>query len=181
MRILGIVASTMSLISAVQRLLNVGLISFLNDFVAYYRKLTYPLVEALPGLFHLALPNWYKDQFILSFVIVAAFMRSANWNTFIDKSGVKVDTRFQKLIFRTVQTSIVVFYAFIFSIALLGIPMLLISTLFVVRNWFDPTLFDRVNYDPWIEVELAEQNRFVISICVVIVATIVFFVLNAYS
>jgi hypothetical protein len=75
MRILGIVASTMSLISAVQRLLNVGLISFLNDFVAYYRKLTYPLVEALPGLFHLALPNWYKDQFILSFVIVAAFMR----------------------------------------------------------------------------------------------------------
>ena len=180
MAIFGACASAASLISAIQRFLDIGLISFFMELVSYYRKLTYPLIEAVPSLFHLSLPNWYKDQFIISFIIVTAKMRSGPWDKWRVKSGVKTDIFFEKAKRSTVKTLTTVFYATLFSLVLLGIPILINQVQFAIRNWLDPTLFDRVNYDPWTEVEPAEHRRFLASVAAVIIASVAFFAANAF-
>ena len=77
MQVLTICTSAASLISAIQKLFDIGLTPYFFEFISYYRRLFYPVVEYFPKLFHIALYDWYKDLYILSFILCSITFRAS--------------------------------------------------------------------------------------------------------
>lgn len=65
---LGIIASSMSVISFVQKLFGIGIVPIMSMGITYYRKMLYPGFEIIGKILHIPIPNWYKDAFVLSFI-----------------------------------------------------------------------------------------------------------------
>jgi hypothetical protein len=73
--------SSMSVISLIQKWLSVGIKPILLQFLTFYRRLLYPLFDALASVFHVSFADWYKDLFFLSFIFSMAWVR-VNINEF---------------------------------------------------------------------------------------------------
>lgn len=74
--IVGTVVSALSLASLIQKYLDVGLKPIVAEFLAYYHKvigvLTTPIVAIMP----FSVPDWYRDAYVLSFVMLLAETRA---------------------------------------------------------------------------------------------------------
>lgn len=79
--VLGALLSAPALISLVQRMFDVGLVTQFADFVAFYRELLQPVFEVLYAplrmLFHWSVPEWVSDLQLLAFIGGGALMRGA--------------------------------------------------------------------------------------------------------
>jgi len=74
--IIAVLGSTVSLISLVQRAFSIGLAPILSDFVSFYRKIFYPIIDLIFFYIPWSIPVWYKDLVIISFIFAALDMRS---------------------------------------------------------------------------------------------------------
>jgi hypothetical protein len=70
------IASSLSVINLILKFYKVGLAHVLSELIAWYKHLLYPFIDALTSWMPYALPDWYKDMFILSSILLGAIARS---------------------------------------------------------------------------------------------------------
>ncbi len=110
----GVPLGAIALISLIQKVLKIGLVPVLSDFMQVWRRLTAPLHDLLSYLasfVHLDLPDWYHDAFVLSFVGCTVFFRAMDENVLAMDEEASSSWRF-------VVHAIL---GFIFSIPLFGV------------------------------------------------------------
>ena len=77
-RVLTLLTATMSAVSLIQKILNVGLSPIASDFIGYYRHISY-LVFGLPAKFvGINIPIALIDFWAISFICAGAYVRSKN-------------------------------------------------------------------------------------------------------
>src|ERR1700722_7117310 len=76
MKVITLLVSATSSISAIQRMFDIGLTSVFYEYISYYRRLCYPLVDFIPKIFHVTLPGWYKDLYVISFILCSIACRT---------------------------------------------------------------------------------------------------------
>lgn len=81
LKILSLIVATISAISFIQKVFDVGLIPIANDFISYYRKIAY-IIFGLPAeLIGISLPIQLIDFWTISFICAGAYVRSKNIET----------------------------------------------------------------------------------------------------
>src|SRR5438045_405238 len=75
--VLSTLTGTVSLISLLQHLLDAGVGPMLHEFLAFYRKLTYPIIEFPASIVSFRLTqDLAKDVFVLSSLLCGACFRN---------------------------------------------------------------------------------------------------------
>jgi hypothetical protein len=123
----GTLAGAVSVISLIQKLFNIGLLPILADFIGFYRKLMYPVFDALLFFTAWRPPTWYMDLYVLSFVVCIATLR-----------GITSIIRTTPTSNKTKSTIILTVYPLVISViasvVLLGVPFLLIGVAYSAEN-----------------------------------------------
>lgn len=76
--VLTLVTASMSIISLIQKLLNVSLGAVAASYVSYYRKISYFFFGTPAELFHIQLPISLIDFWAISFICAGAYVRTEN-------------------------------------------------------------------------------------------------------
>jgi hypothetical protein len=79
--LVGCLASSASVISLIQRWLDVGIVPLLFEMLSYYRKIAHLLLTPVLTLIPFKVPVWYQDAYVLSLVFVMAFMKAVTLET----------------------------------------------------------------------------------------------------
>ena len=112
------VAGSMSFVSLLQAYFKIGLAPIMAQFLNYYRTWLYPCFELIGQFFPFAIPGWYKDLFLISFIFSITYCRAILRNIF---APVSPDVTFRaNLVANLVFYSIGVFFTSILSVTLLG-------------------------------------------------------------
>jgi len=74
--ILSIVFASLSLISLLQHITDVGLVSIFSDLVTYYRNASQQLFIIFELLFSINIPQEIKDLWLLSFIGAGAYIKT---------------------------------------------------------------------------------------------------------
>ncbi len=159
-RILSILAGTMSVISAVQSLFDIGLLPSLEAIVEFYRGLAASFFGIPAALFGLKLPQPMVDFWTVSFIGAGAYVRTP---------GIERCRAFRRLPLdpQSVWWKVVVFL--IFGLSGLGVAMVLSSV--------SPfTYVDGFYEEPMDLMRGTAKNVFLVC-----AGAIAFFAANAYS
>lgn len=171
MKVITLLVSATSSISAIQRTFDIGLTSVFYEYISYYRRLYYPLVEFLPKMIHITLPAWYKDLYAISFILCSIACRALVDDEIKKEAGFG----FPLLVFALSGVLSIILFGF------WGVFAPLVMSLFT--NKIRPELTDKfLKQHPAVEsVALVEiPNNFVVGLGCVIVASVLFFAANAY-
>jgi hypothetical protein len=76
---LGILASSMSCISFIQKIFSIGLVPMMAAIVNFYRRMLYPLFDVVGFALHIHIPVWYRDLFLLSAIFSGVFYRTRGY------------------------------------------------------------------------------------------------------
>lgn len=160
--VVGTSVSAISLISLLQKVFGFGLSSVFREFITYYRKVFHFPFELLAAVLPVHVPDWYKDAFVLSFIMLSAHLRAD-----AAEGRLRFDSRFTRI-----MTSVA--FPLLLSIPLLGLLTFLVMLSIVVSR---PAALgdDRERVDSAVRASRYEA----ISLFCVAVAVIVFFVLNS--
>ena len=188
-RLFGIFTSAASLISLIQRIFHIGLNPIFKEFIEFYRKITYPIIEFVPAILHIQIPHWYKDLYILSFIFLMALSRSEFSRDFIAEVEIfrrNLPPRAMKQwgeadvtsTVRSAQIRHALWHAFssaALSILLIGI------VIFIMIMWMGIMACD-IPWDTRKTAVIRRQifARFCRSLGIMLTAAIAYFILNAY-
>ena len=73
----GVAAASLSIVSLVQRLVNLELNEVFTKLVQAFRAIAHAPFNIIAPYLPLSLPDWYKDSFALSFLIMATIIRTS--------------------------------------------------------------------------------------------------------
>lgn len=154
-----------SAINLIVKAFHIGLAPLLGEFIGYYRKVAYYFVDLLAFWWPFHLAESYKDCVVLAFVLSAPLTRALFHNSLEDVTSIAAWRKDPKeLMFWSLAA---VISQLVLGFSLLGI----LAPLFVYWS------FGAVLGDIAVGVEVA--FRYVLAMTTMIVASIVFFVLNS--
>ena len=154
-KILSLLFATISAISFIQKVFDVGLIPIANDFISYYRRIAY-IIFGLPAkLIGISLPIQLIDFWIISFICAGAYVLSKN---------IETARAFEIIDFgrSPIKWKILIFLVFGFTGIGLFIPLSILSINTYTENY--------------VITREAIKNLFI-----VLTAIAVFFVINAFA
>ncbi|AEY00073.1 hypothetical protein GU3_01580 [Oceanimonas sp. GK1] len=153
---LAIILSMLSLISLIQHSFDVGLKGVFLDFIQYYRLIFSKFIE----LFHVELPQYFLDLWVLSFVAAGAHIRT---------DGLENARLFRE--FKSITT-----FRYWKPVYFFLIGFTFIGCLFFTSILSPQTYIDEMNLESQIILRKTIRNLFV-----VIGGMLLFFATNAYT
>jgi len=154
------VLAVFSLVSFTQRLFDVGIFSMFETYLSYYRQVAYFFFGNIWHLFGITVPPKLIDLWVLSFLGAGAYVKTEN----IQHSRFLINFKLEKV---SLALKLFLFSLFGFSGIGIGIAMASIS----------PTTY--VYADT--EEQPAIMQGVAKNLLIIVSATIVFFVLNAFT
>jgi hypothetical protein len=166
--LIGIISSSSSVISFIQHVNNIKLYSIFGLYVNLYRDIFHPLVNLVPWLFGISIPDAIKDIWVVNAIISVMFYKSifGGEGMYISFDHIRHHpiAEFKRLgiIFLLIVVSVYFSLAIFFP--------LLILMIWVSRNSWKTSFVDaRVIYRAFFSLTVA-----------VFSASVVFFILNAF-
>ncbi|NWF91792.1 MAG: hypothetical protein HXY46_02660 [Syntrophaceae bacterium] len=159
-QILSILIGIISLVSFIQRLFDIGVITICKELIDYYRTIAYFFFNLPLRVFGLHFPKWLMDIWTLSLVGAASYVKTPNIENarFFRLYPVLIKGRYWKL-------------WFLLSLGLSGIGL---AFLFV--TFWPMTYVDEFHEEP-----LDLSKRAGMNIFYIIGGAIAFFILNAFG
>ena len=159
-RILSIIFAFLSLISLIQSIIDIGLVSIFSDLIAYYRNASQQVFKIFEILFTINIPQTLKDLWLLSFIGSGAYIRTSN----IENSR----------LLRNFELSSENKYWKLVLFLTMGISFIGVIIIF--------SIFNPLTYTDSMSEEPQDLMRGAAKYCfIVVIGTCVFFVLNAYA
>src|ERR1700730_10820876 len=72
---LGVLASSISVISFIQHFFSIGLAPIMRNIILFYKYMLYPIFDLFEQILHVAIPDWYRDVFVVSLVFSTTLAR----------------------------------------------------------------------------------------------------------
>jgi hypothetical protein len=160
LRILSIVFASLSLISLLQHVTDVGLVSIFSDLVTYYRDASQQFFIVFELLFSINLPQEIKDLWLLSFIGAGAYIKTPDIQNsrLLRNFEISQENKYWKPILFLLMGS-----------SFIGIGILLTA--------FNPSIYtDSMSEESQVLMRNSAKNSFV-----VVIGACTFFVLNAYA
>jgi hypothetical protein len=160
LRILSIVFASLSLISLLQHVTDVGLVSVFSDLITYYRNASQQLFSAFELLFSISIPQAIKDLWLLSFIGAGAYIKTPDIENsrLLRNFEISQNNKYWKPMLFLIMGSSFIGVGILFSV-------------------FNPSIYtDSMSEEPQVLIRGAARNSFIVAI-----GACAFFVLNAYA
>jgi hypothetical protein len=160
LRVLSLVFASISLISLLQHVTDVGLVSVFLDLVTYYRNASQQLFSVFEIIFSINIPQAIKDLWLLSFIGAGAYIKTPGIENsrLLRNFEISQENKYWKPIFFLSMGS-----------SFIGAGILLSA--------FMPlTYTDSMSEEPQFLMRGAAKNNFI-----VVIGACTFFALNAYA
>ena len=153
--------ATLSVVSLVNKYLSFGLAPIALDFMNVYRKAIGLVMDPLLGLLPFTMPGWYKDAFVLSFVLLLLEFRAV---TYVNKVMPGPRTPYLlKVRFLNIYLAALLS---LFLVGVLAIVAKPVEVYGLLRGWATPH-------------QRVRGTTFLISFATTFVASVAFFALNS--